>query len=218
MSGVRLYLSSYQFGHHPDVFSRMVRGGRRGWVISNALDAVDVESRETETRRQIDELAKLGLRAAELDLRLHGPDTIAEAFDKPDFIWVRGGNVFVLRAALARSGADDLIARGIEQDAFVYGAFSAGVCVLAPRLEGLELCDPVEDCIALYGTIRWDGLGVLDRAVVPHLASPSHPESAILQEVAELYDQATTPYWALRDGDVLIREGDAHRHLTSKDA
>jgi dipeptidase E len=216
MVTVRLYLSSYGLGDHSAVLSGMVRGDRCGWVISNALDALDAERRERETRQQIAELAKLGLSAVDLDLRLYRPDTITDAFGEPDFVWVRGGNVFMLRAALERSGADALITSALDRDAFVYGGFSAGACVLAPSLAGLELCDPVEDCLALYGSVPWSGLGVLDRAVVPHLASPGHPESAVLEAVARGYGEAGVQYWALQDGDVLACEDGVYRHLFSR--
>jgi dipeptidase E len=217
MVTVRLYLSSYRLGGHSDVLTGMVRGERRGWVISNALDAVGAELRGDETKRQITELAELGLDAADFDLRLHRPETIAEAFGEPDFVWVRGGNVFVLRAALARSGADRLITAALESDALVYGGFSAGACVLAPSLEGLELCDPVGDVLSIYGAVRWDGLAVIDRAVVPHLASPGHPESAALETVARRYDHADLPYWGLQDGDVLVCEDERCRLLLSRE-
>lgn len=86
----------------------------------------------------------------------------------------------------------------------VYGGYSAGACVLAPSLKGLEHCDSVDDCIALHGEVRYDGLGILDRPVVPHLMSPNHPETTTLGEVAARYEDAGQPYWALQDGQALI--------------
>ncbi|MGO1285131.1 hypothetical protein [Brachybacterium tyrofermentans] len=74
---MRLYLSSYQIGRRGDVFAALVGGQRRGRVISNALDGYDEERRGADTRRQIEQLAQLGLEATELDLRQHDPDTIA---------------------------------------------------------------------------------------------------------------------------------------------
>lgn len=88
----------------------------------------------------------------------------------------------------------------------VYAGFSAGPCVLAPSLRGLELCDPVADAQRLYVQVRYDGLGVLDRPVVPHLASVGHPESNLLGRVARRYVAAVRPFHPLRDGEVLIIE------------
>lgn len=206
---MRLYLSSYQLGEHGTVLSDMVRGHRRGLVISNALDGYAEDRREGDTRRQIGMLAELGLHAEALDLREHDPTSLAEAVGEPDFLWVRGGNVFTLRMALARSGMDALITDALRKDRFVYAGFSAGPCVLAPSLAGLELCDPVEQCLAVHGEVRFDGLGLLDRPVVPHLDSPGHPETSLLAEVARRYDASDVSYWGLRDGQVLVVEDGA---------
>jgi dipeptidase E len=204
---MRLYLSSYQLGDRPAAFKDLVRRRGRGWVITNALDGVEPKRRRSETQRQIENLAEIGLHACELDLRMHDARSLAVAFGQPDFLWVRGGNVFTLRAALARSGADTLIAERIRSDALVYGGFSAGGCVLAPSLSGLEACDSTEEARALYGFTEFEGLGILDRPIVPHLHSPDHPESEILARVAANYDRSGQPYWALRDGQVLLVEG-----------
>jgi len=204
---MRLYLSSYQLGDRPDVFKDLVRGSRRGWVIMNAFDGVDPRKRCSETQRQIENLAGTGLEALELDLRPHDAESLAAEFGQPDFLWVRGGNVFTLRAALARSGADELIAERIRSDALAYGGFSAGACVLAPSLSGLEGCDSTQDALALYGAVEFDGLGILDRPFVPHLHSPDHPESDALTSVATAYAHNDQPYWGLRDGQALVIDG-----------
>ncbi|WP_114853794.1 Type 1 glutamine amidotransferase-like domain-containing protein [Brachybacterium sp. YJGR34] len=217
---MRLYLSSYQLGAHGDLLGALVRGARKGRVIANAVDGLDEDRRRRDTDRQIAALAALGLEATDLDLRAFDPTTIATGLGSPDFLWVRGGNVFTLRMALARSGLDDLIRAGLRRDAFVYAGYSAGACVLAPSLAGLERCDPHEDCRAAYGEVREDGLGVLDRPVVPHLESPGHPETELLAEVARRYRASGQEYWALRDGQALVvdggpRERGRHRIVTS---
>ena len=55
----------------------------------------------------------------------------------------------------------------------------------------------------------WDGLGVLDRAFVPHWNSPGHPETQLVDKVVARYDTDATPYWKLRDGQVLVVDGDS---------
>ena len=209
---MRLYLSAYQLGDKPELFSALVTGSRRGLIVLNAIDGVGEDRRRAELAKQRINLASIGLRAEELDLRNAGPSSIAGFFGEPDFVWVRGGNVFTLRMAMARSGLDLLIQDGLAADRLVYAGFSAGACVLAPDLSGLELCDSVEETRALAGDVRFDGLAILDRPVVPHLRSPEHPESEALTRVAALYDQAGQSYWALRDGQALVVNG-SDRHI-----
>jgi dipeptidase E len=101
-------------------------GGRRGWVVANALDGADEDRRRTDTKLQIETLASLGLHAGDLDLRELDPAHIRTAFGRPDFVWVRGGNVFTLRMALAKSGLDRVVVEGLAADPFVYAGLSAG--------------------------------------------------------------------------------------------
>jgi dipeptidase E len=61
------------------------------------------------------------------------------------------------------------------------------------------------------------GLGVLDRPVVPHVDSPTHPESEALDEVSRRFQAAGTPHLRLRDGQALVVEGD-HSMLVGRPA
>lgn len=173
----------------------------------NALDGLDEQRRQADVAVQIANLRTIGLEADDFDLRREDPATIEEHFGAPDFVWVRGGNVFTLRASLAKSGLDSVIVDRLEGDSLVYAGFSAGACVLAPSLAGLELCDATDVSLATYGTVRTDGLGILDRRIVPHLDSPGHPETEVLGTVARNYDRDGQPYWALRDGQALLVTG-----------
>ena len=204
---MRLYLSSYGLGERPERLAALVGERREGLIIRNALDhSDDVERRRDDLEVQRAGLASIGLRGVDFDLREHGPASVRAALADAGFVWVRGGNVFVLRMAMARSSFDEAIRAALADDALVYAGFSAGPCVLAPSLRGLELCDPVADAQRLYGQVRYDGLGVLDRPVVPHLESVGHPESNLLGRVARRYVAAGRPFHPLRDGEVLIIE------------
>jgi hypothetical protein len=85
---------------------------------------------------------------------------------------------FHVALRLARSSADAELGRLLQEDAFVYSGYSAGPCVLAPSLRGLETVDNPDVVPEVYGDKPiWDGLGVLNYAIVPHVNSPDHPES-----------------------------------------
>ncbi len=181
---MRLYLSSFRIGDQPSELIRMAG--------------------------ELERLGRLGLRPDEVDLRdfFDGCGHLAGVIAPYDVLWLRGGNVFTLRHVMHASGLDDIVLDGLRRDAFVYAGYSAGPCVLAPSLRGLEACDSPDEVTALYGAQpMFDGLGVLDHAFVPHVQSPDHPESAALDGVVERYRAEGVPHVALRDGQVLVVDG-----------
>lgn len=187
--------------------------GARVAVIANAVDGLGEGERRVAVEREIGALAGLGLRPVEVDLRAffgEGPGRVGEALREFPLLWVRGGNVFVLRHALAESGADRAIAELVREDAVVYAGYSAGVCVPAPALYGLERCDDPQAVHEAYGAeARFDGLAVLDYVVVPHIDSPGHPETEILGAVADRYRSQGVAHRTLRDGQAIVINGPA---------
>ncbi|MEU0300276.1 Type 1 glutamine amidotransferase-like domain-containing protein [Streptomyces sp. NPDC006175] len=216
---MRMYLSSFRTGDHPEQLLALLRRGPASGVavavMANAVDALPAGERGAAVEREFGALSGLGLRPAELDLRAffgRPAEQVAAALARYPLVWVRGGNVFVLRQAMARSGADRALVSLLRQDALVYGGYSAGACVLAPGLRGLEACDPPEAVATAYGDeARWDGLALLDHAVVPHIDSPGHPETEILGTVADRYRAEGVPHLTLRDGQALVVDGTATR-------
>lgn len=73
------------------------------------------------------------------------------ALEHYDLVWLRGGNVFMLRYALRRSRADALLVDALKRDALVYAGYSAGPCVLAPSLRGLEAVDDATAVARIHG-------------------------------------------------------------------
>lgn len=195
---MRLYLSSYRLGDHPEHLRALFGERARVAVIANALDAVPAELRAEMVDRELADLAGLGLTGVELDLR---SSVDLQGYDG---VWVRGGNVFVLRAAFLRSGFDLIVKVALQADSIIYAGYSAGACVLAPSLRGLELCDPVGE---VDGEVVWDGLGLIDEAIVPHLDSPGHPETDLVRPIADLYRRTGVPHLTLRDGQALLVTG-----------
>lgn len=180
-------------------------------IIANACDGAEPGDRHAAVAGEISGLGALGYDVRELDLRDHlgDADGLRNLLAATTLVWVRGGNVFALRHALRRAGADVMIAGMLADDAVVYAGYSAGPCVLAPSLRGLEACDDPEVVQRLWGEPAiFEGLGVLDHAIVPHVDSPGHPECALLEQVAATYRRAGIAHRTLRDGDVLLIDGD----------
>lgn len=204
---MRLYLSSFRVGNGTAHLLELLAGKRRTAVIANSMDVYNRRGLETE----MPALAGLGLDPEELDLRAYfnSRARLLDDLATFDLLWFRGGNVFALRHALARSGGDKAIIELLANDAIVYGGYSAGPCVLAPSLSGLEACDDPAPVEALYGEPAiYDGLGVIDFAFVPHVDSPGHPETEALSKLAETYRRKGVAYRAFRDGQVLVIDGD----------
>lgn len=213
---MRLYLSSYKLGNKPEEMLPLISGNKRTAIIANAQDSKSVESRTERVQQEIESLTSLGLQPEELDLRDYFGKTaeLADKLNDYGYIWVRGGNVFLLRKAYKQSGFDNLIVELLKKDKVAYGGFSAGVCVLAPSLRGIELVDPKDEIAEGYDKeVIWSGLGLLDYAVAPHYRS-DHPESEDIEKCVEYFKANNIPYKTLRDGEAIVINGDQETLLS----
>lgn len=208
---MRLYLSSFRLGDHPEHLTALVGDDqRRAVVIANALDDAPADVRRAGVERELAALAALGMDAVELDLRDYfgQEQRLRRDLAGVSLAWLRGGNVFMLRYALRRSGADTVFGDLLAADALVYAGYSAGPCALSPSLRGLELVDDADAVRRIYGCEPvWDGLGLLDEAFVPHYQSPGHPETAAMNGVVARYRAECVAYRTMRDGQVLLVNG-----------
>ena len=206
---MRLYLSSYRVGDRAGSLLALLGDGKRAALIENALDLYSDDAREMHRRDIYDpaaELASLGIATTRLDLRDYfgQPEALSEALGSYDLVWVVGGNTFVLRRAMKQSGFDDVITGMLDGDRIVYGGFGAGAVVAAPGLAGMQLFDDTGEVPAGYDPETvWDGLGLIDHAIVPHFRSP-HPETAAAELVTRHLSGQGLRYRALRDGEVIV--------------
>ncbi|GAA2520432.1 Type 1 glutamine amidotransferase-like domain-containing protein [Winogradskya humida] len=209
---MRLYLSSVGIGTRPELLSGLVSGRRRVAVILNAYDFRDEQRRAASLAFEMDELRKIDLEPEEVDLRSYFTDasTLEATLRGFDALYVRGGNTFVLRRALALSTADQVITRLLAEDALVYSGYSAGICVLGPTLRGIDghIDDP-HYVPAGYpgGPPSYAGLGVLPYAIAPHYRS-DHPESAEIEDMVRYLIDHHIPFITLRDGEAIVVDGD----------
>jgi len=202
---MHLYLSSYQIGNHGERLSQMVVN-KTALVVSNALDfSTDTERINKNVESEINSLSHLGIQANHLDLReyFNRESDLATLVQGVGMLWVHGGNTFLLRQAMRLSGLDNILLKKKIDQSFVYGGFSAGVCVLSPSLKGIHLADePEVDPIGYKKEIIWEGLGLIDYYVVPHYRC-DHFESHLMEAVADYYNEHKVSFKCIADGEVI---------------
>jgi dipeptidase E len=204
---VKVFASSNGLWSEPKRFGQLFKNSMDIAVITNALDFSDDRRNRKHLKAEFKQLAGLGLRASEIDLRaFFAPAASVRAeLEKFGGVWVVGGNVFILRRAMSYSGFDEFIWHKQRTDpAFVYGGYSAGACVLAPSLKGVELMDPPEPAPDGYkAEIIWEGLGILDFSIAPHFQSKI-AESKQATEMVAYFETHGISYRALRDGEAFV--------------
>jgi len=209
---MRLYLASYRTDTvHP--LLDLAGPGARAAVVSNALDLIPDADRCAYAAQVHDPVADLrdaGLAADPLDLRDYfgKPAELDRALAGVDLVWAVGGNAFLLRRAMAQSGLDKVLTRRLAEDSLVYGGWSAGACVAGAKLRGLHRMDDPDAVAPGYDAAPiWEGLGLVDFAIVPHFASDHAEAEAAARAVAWMAEQGIA-HRALRDGEAVVRRGD----------
>jgi|SRR3989344_465304 len=204
---MKMYLSSYRLGDHPEQLAALVGFNKKVAVIANSRDfSTDFERRKAGVQREISDLTALGFQPEELDLRHYfgKPQKLYAKLSEYGMLWFIGGNTFILRKAFKASGLDDWLIRQKDNPEFVYAGYSAGVCVLSPSLKGLETVDdPGATAEGYSGEVIWEGLALIDFAFAPHYRS-DHPESPAVEKEVEYYKRHGIRFRALRDGEVII--------------
>ena len=206
---MKLYLSSYRLGNKPEVLVNLVSANKKAVVIGNAMDFLTEDAgRKESVQREMDDLTNLGFEPEEVDLRQYfgKPQELRDKLASFGLVWVRGGNVFVLRKAFKESGMDEWLKEQRGNKDLVYAGYSAGVCVLSPSLKGLDIVDNPNTIPEGYSKDTvWDGLGLVSFAFAPHYMS-NHPEAEAVSRLVEYDKKSGIEYKALQDGEVIVEE------------
>jgi dipeptidase E len=195
---VRLYLSSFRMGEHPEYLTALVGDdGRRTVVIANAIDDAPEDIRHAGVERERAALGELGFDAGELDLRDYFDDEQRRELAGVALAWLRGGNVFMLRYALRRSGGDTVFCDLLGSDALVYAGYSAGPCILSPNLRGLEAVDDTDAVMRIYRANlcgrAWRSLTGRSFRTIARRVIPRQRRSALLPRNTGLRESRTSP-------------------------
>ena len=202
---MKLYLSSYKLGKDVSFLQKWMHdNGNKILVIPNALDDIEDKNEKNNIikERSLD-LETLGFELEILDLVDYFEKDIKNVLKDKKTFYVLGGNVFILNRAMILSGFNEFLKSKIDDDSILYAGFSAGICVLANHLDGLDLVvdpkiDPYESNI---DTMK--GIGIIDYLPVPHYKS-NHKASLLIDKVVEYLDKNNIKYRTLKDGEVIV--------------
>ena len=214
---MKLYLSSYRTGSSTDELVKWKQEhGNQILVIPNAVDIFpDGERKSSGIEDKCKDLEVLGFKPQILDLRnfFGKKEELINSIGNSKAFYVIGGNVFALRTAMRLSGFDEVLLELSKHDDYLYSGFSAGICVLAKDLHGIDLVDSCDVDPYNYGKIIWEGIGLIDYLPVPHYDTPNHPESALMYDVVKYLEENNLRYKTLRDGEVIIDETIKYNNL-----
>lgn len=170
---MRLFLSSYRAGKHESELKNFLDKIDKVAVITNAKDYKFTKERQVSIEDNFNWWRSIGLKPTEIDLRPHfGTKDNEKLLSKHNFIWLAGGNVFLLRRALSYTGLDKYFYDAVRKNEIILGGESAGAIIMGPTLKYSEV-DTNEDSpnftpAPYEKKAIWDGLHLLEFVPVPH--------------------------------------------------
>lgn len=203
---MKLYLSSYKLGNKQEILKNWIKEhGNKIILIANSRDIFeDGPRKEAGIKRDTEALENLGFEVKNLSLKEYFGqyEKLKQELEGYYAFYVIGGNAFALRQAMKYSGFDQYLKEISTDNRYLYAGYSAGICVLAPRLEGLHL---VDEPINPYNLeeVTYQGIGLINYVPVPHYKS-DHPESKMVDDVIEYMKQNGIVHKTLQDGDVIL--------------
>ena len=203
---MQLYLSSYKLGNKQEILKEWIKNhGNKIILIANSRDIFeDGPRKEAGIKRDTEALENLGFEVKNLSLKDYFGqyEKLRKELEGYYAFYVIGGNTFSLIQAMKYSGFDQYLKEISRDSKYLYAGYSAGICVLAPRLEGLHLVDEPKNPYSSE-KVTYQGIGLINYVPVPHYKS-DHPESKMADNVVDYMKQNNIEYKTLHDGDVII--------------
>jgi dipeptidase E len=207
---MRVFLSSYRAGKHDDKLIKFLDGINKVAVITNAKDYKTPEGRLQRIEENFDYYRSIGLDPTEIDLRSYFHKSGAEKLlAGHNFIWLAGGNTFLLRRALKYTGLDRFLCDSVRKNEIVLGGESAGAIIMGPTLRYSEI-DTDEDSPNYIPSgydkeVIWTGLGIVDFVPVPHYQTSGYIG---IDDYVKNLDRENIPYKKMTDEQAIMISGD----------
>ena len=205
---MKLYLSSYKVGNKTEELKKWIaEHNKKICLIPNSRDIyLESERKSNGIQADVEELVNLGFDVTVISLKdyFENKEGLLNRLKEFNAFYVIGGNTFALRQAMYLSGFDEYLKTIDNNPDYLYAGYSAGICVLAKDMHGLDICDNPN--INPYGIdTMWNGLGYFDYIFLPHYKS-DHKETKLIDDSVEYCKKNNIRYKTLRDGEVIIQE------------
>ncbi len=213
---MRLFLSSYRAGSHPDKLIELFGKDAKVAIVTNAKDYKIPSERKIKVDEVFDFFSELGMKPVEIDLRKYFTARVKLVnLNKFQAVWMVGGNVFLLRRALKQAGLDKLLYDLVRKNEIIYGGESAGAIIAGPTLkysemEAAEGHDGYEDSAEFVAEGYqkepiWEGLQFVDYVPVPHYKSGDY--TAEIDEYIKRLSNAGLPHKKMTDEQAIMING-----------
>lgn len=202
---MRLYLSSYGLGNDTSYLKKWIKeNGNEIVMISNAHDNdIGEEDYEERLNDKIKTIEEVGFKVKIMDLKkyFYDNDKLVKDLKRYKAFFIRGGNTYVLRKAFELSSFDKYLINNRDKDILYIGE-SAGCCVLAKTLDGVDIED---EPINIYNDdkVPYYGLGLIGFSPVPHYKS-EYVDQSIINDTIKYLEKRKIEYKLIKDGDVII--------------
>jgi dipeptidase E len=167
---MKLYLSSIRIPV-PEELSKLVGKSLTSIsvaLITNAKDYYTKRPKDFTVNDLVRYMQELGLKVDIVDLRDYSDaEVLKNKLADYDLIWAMGGNTYMLRYEMRRSGFDKII-KDLLDKGVVYGGDSAGALVAGSSIAGIESADEP----AFAEEIIEDGMNLVPFVVMPHIDNP----------------------------------------------
>ncbi len=165
-------------------------------LVVTALE--DYKENDFCVRRCIDELSSFSESVDIFDFDCDSPNKLLSY----DLVCMTGGNVFYLLNSIKRSNAQSVLKHFADEKVLI--GWSAGACVLGPRLELVYEFEPDDR----YGR-DFDGLNFCELEIMPHYSSYIHDFENFEERIAHYERKYNKKIIRISDGDgIIISDGE----------
>jgi len=208
---MKLYLSSYRIPTPNDLSELLGKSLNEVSValIPNAKDYYIERARNFKVNDLVEYMQQLGLKVEIVDLRdYNDANVLKQKLTGYDLIWAMGGNTYMLRYEMRRSGFEKVIKELLDAG-IVFGGDSAGALVAGVSIAGVESADEPE----FAEEIIEDGLELVPFAILPHV---DNPEFTDVLPIFRNIHQDKNEVIELKDSQAVIFDRENHHIVEGK--